>query len=487
MAKKNNKALSSDQKSIDIPPVIAVLGHVDHGKTTLLDAIRKTSIAEREHGGITQKIGASKVEVLHDKQKRYITFIDTPGHAAFSKMRGRGAMASDIGLLVISAADGVMPQTKESIQLLKASGIPFIVVFTKSDLESAQIEKVKQQVIKEGVLLEGFGGDTPYILVSAKTGSNIKELLDLILLVFDLHPKDPVVTQKPLGAIVIESRLDQKSGPRATIVVKEGTIRLRDELVAQDVLAKVRTLTDDIGNHLTQATVGDAVEILGFEKVPAVGSIVSKKGEEKGSIVQTQATELQKKERGHVSPLSVIVSADTLGSLEAILAALPKDITVVSQKTGEISEADVLLAKSTGAIILGFNTKVRSDVEKLAFVEKVLLHNYTIIYELIDEVKDALEGKLLAGVERILGQAKILATFPFEKTTVLGIKIVSGRVAKGDKVRIERDGAVVGESTIVSLRIGKEQISKVETGKEAGIIIFPLLDFTIGDMVICHG
>ncbi|MBI3070217.1 MAG: GTP-binding protein [Candidatus Levybacteria bacterium] len=533
MAKNKTAAKQSVEKQTKLyPPVVAVLGHVDHGKTTLLDSIRKTDIAQREHGGITQKIGASSIEVLHEKYHRKITFIDTPGHETFSKMRSRGAQVADIGLLVVSSVDGVMPQTKESITLLLDSKIPFIVVLTMSDLPSKNPEKVKQQLLKEKVMLEGRGGDVPTIEVSAKTGKNIKELLELILLVSDLNPSS--VSQKSkkeeLKAIVIESKLDLRSGALATVVIKEGALALRDEIICEGQEGKVRSLVNDKGQKVQRATVGEAVEILGFEKVPSVGGIVLKKSEmneiARGPVSHSAGPAARSSQGAPASladaanadallgspPLAspagavtshlieapralkelketvlpVIICADTLGSLEAIASALPKSVQIVSQKTGEVSEADVLLAKSTGAIILGFNTKIRNDVLRLAAVEKVLLKNYAIIYELIDEIKDALEGKRIALEEKILGQARVSARFPFEKTFVLGVVVLEGRVAKGDRARLLRGDEVIGEATITSLRQGKNPISKVEKGQEAGVILSPFLDFEVKDVLVCH-
>lgn len=502
MVKKttNLHSTHSDQQR-SFPPVVTVLGHVDHGKTSLLDAMRKTSIAAREHGGITQKIGASKIEIIHEGKKRFITFIDTPGHETFSKMRSRGAQVADIGLLIVSMADGVMPQTKESIQILKDAQIPFIVVLTKADLVDRYNDKVKSQLAKEGVMVEGMGGDVPIIDVSSKTGKNIKELLDLILLVHELHSSNQdkkLHADSPLQAVVIESKLDPKSGPRATIVVKNGTISLRDELFSESVRARVKMMLTDTGITVQKATVGDAVELLGFEQVPVVGGIVTHSsgaglGQAKRSEETTQkTTEGAKEEKAAYNPhvdeqkLPLIVVTDTQGSLEAILQALPSGIKVILAKTGEISEADILMAKSVRAIAVGFNAKLRSEVIRLAKEEKVLMKNYSIIYELLDEVSDVLEGKQLAMEEKIFGVAKILATFPFEKTKVLGIKVEEGRIAKGDKVRMLHGDDVIGESSVISVRQGKNQVSRVEKGNECGIVIAPLLDFTLGDMIISH-
>ena len=487
------------------PPVVTVLGHVDHGKTTLLDAIRKTNIAERESGGITQKIGASKIEFINDGQKRQITFIDTPGHEAFSQMRGRGAQAADIGLLVVASTEGIKPQTKESISVLKEAKIPFIVVLTKSDLPEKNPEKVKQQLLKENVKIEGYGGDIPVIEVSAKTSTNIKELLGLILLVFEMKEKDQVSEKDQFKAVVIESKQDPRSGPLATIVIKNGLLSVRDEIVCEDISGRVRTIIDDKGERLNSATIGDAVEVLGFDKAPNVGGIVVIKGGPVSSFPPASAPSSlssSNEVRAVGSPstaatpplfnekeepiLSIVICADTLGSLEAIINALPAEINVAKQKTGDITPADVIFAKSVKGIVLGFNIKIKPDIMKLARTEKILVKNYSLIYELIDEIKDVLEGKQISAQEEIYGTAKILASFPFEKTTVLGIKVMDGRIAKGDKTRLVRGDEIIGESTITSLRQDKTQISKSEKGSEAGVILSPFLDFTIGDMLISH-
>lgn len=490
MVKKNADTKHPAQTSQHFfPPVVAVLGHVDHGKTTLLDAIRKTDIASKEHGGITQKIGASKIEFIHEGEKRQITFIDTPGHEAFSKMRGRGLQAADIGLLVVSSVDGVMPQTKESINLLKNTKIPFIAVLTKSDLPNKNTEKVKQQLLKEDVELEGAGGDVPLIEVSAKVASdaaktnrNIKELLELILLLFELKEKKPSEDAE-FQAIVIESKLDSKKGPVTTIVIKNGTLKLRDEIYSEGKTLRVKLITNDKGERLKKAFPGDAVEILGFEKVPSVGSTVTKRALDFPTHpIPSSLQRLEKK-----TTLSVVLCADTLGSLEAIVSVFPKEIKVVLQKTGDITPSDILFAKSANAIVLGFNVKINTETLRLASQEKVLMKNYNLIYELIDEIKDVVRGKELELEEKIFGTAKVLASFPYEKTKVLGITVLEGRVAKGDNVRLMRKDKVIGESKITSLRIGKNPVSKVEKGHEAGVTLSPFLDFDLGDMLISHG
>lgn len=492
MGNKNKNSASKTTPSA--PPVVAVLGHVDHGKTTLLDAIRKTNVAEKERGGITQKIGASIVETKHDGKIRGITFIDTPGHETFFRIRSRGAQVADIGLLVVSSADGVMPQTKESIKLLLDAKIPFIVVFTKSDLPDKNTEKVKQQLLKEGVMLEGLGGDIPFIAVSAKTNSNIKELLDLILLVYDMKLAEfAVKTEKDVfRGVIIESKLDQKVGPKATMIVKNGTVSLREELACDDgSIARIKALISPTGQGVKNASTGEAVEILGFEKVPDVGSLVMKRKDAvnyRGDVSRKESEILDTSYSPHADKdtLSLIICADNLSSVEAIVDSLPEKVSLVSKKTGEIATSDVLLAKSVGAIILGFNVPIKNEIIELARTEKVPVKGYNIIYELIDEVKDVIEGKALSLQEEIFGKAKVLASFPFEKTQVLGVLVLEGRVARGDRVRLMRGETILGESVISSLRQGKNVVSRVEKGKEAGAIISPFLDFTIGDVLICH-
>lgn len=494
MASKDSST-QTNVKEKHFPPVVAVLGHVDHGKTTLLDAIRKTSVAEAEKGGITQKIGASSVEIIHDGQKRKITFIDTPGHEAFTKMRGRGAQAADIGLLIISLADSVKPQTKESIKILQDSKTPFVVVLTKSDLPDVFPDKSKKDLGKEGIMVEGYGGDIPVIEVSAKTGHNVKELLDLVLLMFDMH-KSPeyekeISSDSLLKAIVIEAKLDPRAGSKATVVVKNGTLRQREIVKIDDQVFKVRMLLDDKGKNLPEASVGDAVELFGFEKVPQVGSVVVHEAAVSKDLAEAEADAplsrdaVYKKEEEHAG-LSVILIADTQGSLEAIINSLPEGIKIVSKKTGEVTDADIILAKSTGSIVLSFNTKVKPNIATLALSEKVLLRNYEVIYELLDEIKDAQEGKLLSQMEQIFGSAKVLAKFPYEKTFAFGVSVIEGRIAKGDRVRILRGDEILRETHITSVRVGKNPTSKVESGNEAGIVLANPLDILVGDVILSH-
>ncbi len=489
MDQKNTQNSNSEHSFY--PPVVAVLGHVDHGKTTLLDAIRKTSIAAREFGGITQKIGTSSVEIINDGKPRRITFIDTPGHAAFSKMRSRGANAADISLLIVSSVDGVMPQTRESIQLLLAAKTPIIAVLTKSDMPTKNPDKVKQQIVREGVMLEGLGGDVPVIEVSAQSGQNIPELLELILLVQELHASDFASRSEssPLEAIVIESKMDQKAGPRATVIIKNGNLESRKELFLNGEEFKVRSISNERGEQTKYATIGEGIELLGMSIVPEVGSIISDRKVD--DVVKAVATAPLQREMVYQvaqkeNNITIVLNADTEGSLEAIKYALPEEIKIISQKTGEVSEADILLAKSTRSLVISFNVKIRPDVVKLAQTEKILAKNYNIIYEMLDELKDVVEGKKLDEMEEIYGVAQIMAIFPFDKTLAYGVNVQDGRVAQRDKVRIMRGDEVIGETSINSLRIGKNQTSKVEKGHEGGILLNHPLDIKLGDVVLSH-
>lgn len=454
------------------PPIVTVLGHVDHGKTTLLDAIRSADVASREYGGITQGIGAYQVPV--DGKK--ITFIDTPGHEAFSQMRSRGAKVADIAILVVAANDSVMPQTVESIKIIQAAGIPYIVAMNKVDLPEANVDKVVHDLVRHNVLLENYGGQVPFLKISAKKKEGIKELLDLIELMAEVSgiSGDPGAT---LEATVIESKLDKSRGAAATVVVRNGTLLVGQEIYIDGQKSKIRALIDYQGQQLKEAGPGTPVEILGLTAVPAAGATLSLTAN--GSQAKAQNAKVQQAQEGI---LNLILKTDNLGSLEAILASVPQNVNLLEQTTGEITEADILLAKSTGAIILGFNTKACATALKLAETEKVLVRTYKIIYELLDELKDAAAGMLEPETtEETLGVGEIVAEFPYEKLRVAGVRVTDGRIARGDLVKI---GDLT--SKIKSLRVGKEETNKVEKGKECGILLEPQIDFKQGDDIISY-
>lgn len=443
------------------PPIVVILGHVDHGKTTLLDSLRETHIADREVGGITQS--TRSFQLLSPVT---ITFIDTPGHAAFSQMRSRGGRVADIAILVVAANDGVMPQTKESIQTIKAAGIPMIVAINKSDLPEANADRVKSQLAENEVVVEDYGGDVPSIAISAKNKTGLTELVELIQLISELNPPqaDP---EGELEAIVLESSIDPKKGPVATVIVKNGTLKEGQALP----LGKVRALTSTLGERLSTAGPAMPVQVLGLSQVPAVGSSIGA-----GLAIPTAAPKPAK------GGLDIILKADVIGSLEAIKASLPTEVNILLDSTGDLTESDVLLAQSTGAHIVGFNVKVPGSVAKLAEIEKIKILEYKIIYELLDAVEKLLHPDSL---ETITGKAKILAEFKYENFRVAGAKITEGELKKGDMVRILRGEEVVGETRFKSLRTGKTESQQIKSG-EFGAIFAPYVDFKTGDDIITY-
>lgn len=477
------------------PPVVAVLGHVDHGKTTLLDTIRKTSVAAREHGGITQHVGAYQIELkTKNKEPRAITFIDTPGHEAFDKMRSRGAAVADIALLVVAADDSVKPQTVESIQQIKSAGIPTIVALNKIDLPEANIEKVKADLAKAGVQVEGFGGDVPVAAISAKAGTGLPELLDLILLVAQMGElkSEP---SAPLEAVVIETRLDKGKGMIATVIVKKGTLIGGQTLYegSRDI-AKIRALFDENGEIVREAPPGKPVVVLGFRTNPTIGALLTSVP---SILLPNQQSQAQLPAEAampdFMKPLdehetvkfTIVLKADTAGSREAILASLHHKLTVIGGGIGDISEADVLHAKSSRAIIIGFNVKCSAGVEKLAQTEKVVFRIYNLIYELLAELSEVAEGlKEVVAKERELGIGTIVAEFPFEKDRIAGTKVTSGRLARGDTVKVMRLDVEIGRAKVKSIRRGKDEINKVEEGNDCGVLFDKKLDFALGDAII---
>lgn len=474
------------------PPVVSVLGHVDHGKTTLLDTIRKSNVATGEAGGITQAIGASKIEVTHEGKKRFITFIDTPGHEAFSNMRSHGVSASDIVLLVVAADDGIKPQTKESIEMILKSESPYIVVITKTDAPGANIEKVKQELAKAGVVLEGLGGDVPFMAVSAKTGDKIADLLDLIVIVYDFSEikKDAKDT---FSGVVIEAKLDKRKGILASLIVKNGKISIGDKVFTdKKEVGKIRALVDTLGVQVKEAYPGDAVEVLGLSEVLSAGEVINtaKAGTPKmetavGTHTTTDLMKLLASKENEKLP--VIIKTQTSGEFEAILASLPPNVEVVFEGRGEISASDVLMAKDFGAIIVGFNVKIEKQAAILAESNKTFFRTYNIIYNLLDELEDAAQLLIERAQRKILGKAQILASFEGNEGKIIGARITEGRLSVGDKVVIVHGDNETPESKITSLKQGKKDIKELGKGNECGFMIDPEVDFTIGDMVLSCG
>lgn len=461
------------QKVNTRPPIVTVLGHVDHGKTTLLDTIRKSNVAGREAGGVTQSIGAS---VVTTKEENRITFIDTPGHAAFSAMRSRGAQVADIALLVVGADDGVKPQTKEALSLIKEAKIPFIVVATKIDLPSASVETVYSQLEKEGVLFEGRGGDTPLAEVSAKKNEGIEHLLEMISLLAEVHgikgsPQDT------LEAVVIETS-KSKAGPQASVIVRGGKLSVGDTIYAGAAPTKTKALFDSLGKSVKEVLSGEPALILGFTKVPSVGTKITDKPEESetglASPKNRVAAKLGKDE------IPVFLKAGSAGSLEALVASLPPKIVVIGASVGEITFSDILAAKSSNALIFVFESKIPADVAKLAEADGVRVERFEIIYELIQR----LEEILAKGLKVISGKAEILASFPFNDKKVAGCKVLEGKIGKGDTLTLMRGEKEIGRAKVISMKKQKQEIPTASAGEEFGVILSPQLDFQIGDMLL---
>lgn len=486
MEKNNQKT-----KIIDFKPVIAVVGHVDHGKTTLLDSIRKTDITTREKGGITQSIGASEVEIEHDGKKRTLTLIDTPGHEAFANMRTQGVSAADIVLLVIAADDGIKPQTKESIDKILDAKIPFIVVITKTDTPGANVEKVKKELAAESILLEGFGGDVPYVPVVAPTGEKIPELLELIFLLYDLKNIDKKADVPFLG-VIIDSKLDKSRGITASVVVKEGTLKIQDAIfTTQKEVGKVRAILTPALKNTTEARPGDAVEILGVTEVLQSGSALFTAQRSTEATPETQkvlSTKdfLAKLTQKTATKLQIILKTKTSAESEAVTNALPSEINIISTGQGEISTSDIMMAKDLGAIVIGFNVAVDKSAQQIAQSEEVFYKSYGIIYELLDEVKDVADTISEEGIRREVGEAKIIAKFGEGNSTILGLEVTRGRLALNDKIELKRGDKVIGTTKISSLKRGKSDVKEVAKELECGAKLENSLDFEIGDAIIAY-
>ncbi len=470
---RNNKLANTSGRLR--PPIIAVLGHVDHGKTTLLDAIRKTSVAAREAGGITQSIGASVVATKGGP----ITFIDTPGHAAFSKMRSQGAKVADIAVLVVDASGGVKPQTLEALQIIREAQIPFIVCVTKMDLPSASLEAVQGQLEKEGVSFEGRGGDVPLVSVSAKKGIGVNELLETIILVSEVKGVEGS-PEANLEAVVIETS-QSKGGPLVSVIVRCGTLKVGEEVFCEDKTTKVKGLFDEKSKPISVVLPSEPAQILGFEELPAVGSIIRSVAE--AVPFQKQETTPQ---RPHYAGLKegqipVIIKAKNAGALEAILANLPKEVVVIDSGVGDIYESDVLRVKASSAkYIFAFESKASGDVLKLATSEGVKIEIFKVIYELFDKLNEIIKG----GQVEILGKAEIVASFPFDKKKIAGCKLQEGKIAKSDAIILMRQDKEIGRVRIVSLKKQKTEITEAKNGEEFGILFEPQLDFAVGDMLV---
>lgn len=486
------------------PPVVTVMGHVDHGKTSLLDAIRQTNIISEEAGGITQHIGAYQVE----HQGKKITFIDTPGHEAFTAMRARGASVTDIAVLVVAADDGVMPQTVEAIDHARAANVPIIVAINKIDKPDANPEKVKQELTEHQLIPEEWGGDTVFVEVSAKQKINLNELLDMILLLAEMRELKANPQAKARG-VVIEAKLDKGRGPVATLLVERGTLKVGDGLVTGTVYGKLRALVDSQGKRIKAAYPGDPVEVIGLSAVPQAGDSFKVVADEKTARQIAEERALKKRlaehrkahvtlanlfdrlKEGQTQELKLIIKADAQGSIEAARDALEKlsdeevQIKIVHKGVGGITETDVMLAAASDAIVVGFNVRPDTKAKELAEKEKVDIRTYRVIYKLVEDINAARQGLLAPKYEEIdVGKAQVRQTFKVPKSgLVAGSYVLEGEVKRESLARLVRDGVVIYEGKIASLRRFKEDAKVVKAGYECGIGLENFQDIKEGDLI----
>lgn len=489
------------------PPIITVMGHVDHGKTSLLDAIRNTNVTAGESGGITQHIGASEVEINGKK----IVFLDTPGHEAFTTMRARGAQVTDIAVLVVAADDGVMPQTIESISHAKAAGVPIIVAINKMDKPGANPDRVKQELMEHGVLVEDWGGEVISVPVSAKKGEGITDLLEMILLQADVLELRANPDRLALGT-VIEARLDKAKGPVATLLVSNGTLKTGQSVVAGTTSGKIRVMTDDKGKTIRKAGPATAVEILGLNDVPAAGDVFNAVRDDKTAreIAQNRKDKMREEvlaknasmtldklfsqiQEGEAKELNLIVKADVQGSVGAIITSLEKletpevRINVIHSGVGTINESDVMLAETSNAIIIGFNVRPTTAVTNQAQAADVEIRLYRVIYDIIDEIQDAMNGMLDPEYkEEVLGKAEVRDTFKVPNLGIVaGCYVTEGEVKRNAQIRLVRDGIVIHEGVISSLKRFKDDAKEVAAGYECGLGIEKYNDIKPGDIIEC--
>jgi translation initiation factor IF-2 len=489
------------------PPVVTIMGHVDHGKTTLLDAIRQTSVVETEAGGITQHIGAYQVE--HDGRK--ITFLDTPGHEAFTAMRARGAKVTDIAVLVVAADDGVMPQTKESISHARAAGVPFVVAVNKIDVPDADPNRVRSELSAEGLQPEEWGGTTQFSDVSAKQGQNLDDLLEKVLLVADAELELTANPRAEASGPIIESRLDVGRGPVATMLVHRGTLHVGDAVVAGDAWGKVRALYNFRGDKVKDARPGDPVEILGFDKPPPAGELcrvvenerrardlANVRGERVRREQLAQASRgvsierlFEQMQAGAVRDLNLVLKGDVVGSVEAAVSELSKiqhpevRVNVIHQGVGGITENDIMLASASGATVVGFNVRPNAEARALAEREGVEIRTYRVIYQLTEDIEQALVGMLRpVETEETLGEAEVRALFKVSRLgTIAGCMVTNGLMRRGAQVRVVRDGTVIHETTIAQLKRFKDDAREVTEGFECGILLDGFNDVKEGDIL----
>lgn len=490
------------EKRVPRPPVITVMGHVDHGKTSLLDAIRKTNVTSREAGGITQHIGAYKVNY----QGKQIVFLDTPGHEAFTAMRARGAQVTDVAILVVAADDGVMPQTIEAINHAKAAKVPIIVAINKIDRPGANPDHVKQQLAEHELIPEDWGGDTIMVPVSAHQKTGISDLLEMILLVAEMQELK-ANPNLPAHGTIIEAQLDKGRGPVATVLVQRGTLHIGDTIIAGTSYGKVRAMINDRGEKVKKALPSTPVEVLGLNDVPAAGDIldstdektargvaekrIAKKKEEEIKLNSKISLDdlFQRIKEGEIKELNIVVKADVQGTIEALKASLEKikndevKVAVVHAGVGAITESDVMLASAANALIIGFNVRPDANARKAAETEKVDVRTYRVIYDALNDVEAAIKGMLAPKFKEVIqGRVEIRQLITISKLKIAGCYVVEGKVTNSSKVRVVRDGIVVHEGVIESLRRFKDDVKEVAQGFECGITLEKFSDLKEGDI-----
>ncbi len=504
-AAHHRPAPAREERASPRAPVVTLMGHIDHGKTSLLDAVRRSRIAASEAGGITQHIGAYRIKAKGGN----IVFLDTPGHKAFTTMRARGAQLTDIVVLVVAADDGIMPQTLEAIDHARAAGVPVVVAINKIDKSTAAPDRVKRQLAERDLLPEEMGGKTICVPVSAKTKEGLEHLLEMILLQAEIMELKAIPTG-PAEAVVVEARHTADRGPVVTLLVKKGTLRRGDSLVCDVFSGKVKSMFDDLGREVKEAGPSTPVEVLGILGVPAAGALcivaaddgaardaaegrqAERKTKSRETVRRASLEDLfQKISQGVAKELNLVVKADVQGTLEALLRSLeelstPKaEVKFIRTGVGAISESDVMLAAASGAVIVGFNVKAESRIKQMAASEGVDVREYAIIYEAVDEVTKALEGLLEPKIEeQSLGQARVKQVFKITRVgTVAGCEVEKGKIARGNRVKILRAGQVVGKDTVTSIKRFKDTVDEVGAGMECGISLGNFKDYHEGDLI----
>lgn len=479
------------------PPVITIMGHVDHGKTSLLDYIRKTRVTAREAGGITQHIGAYQADFQGNK----LTFIDTPGHAAFNKMRQRGAEITDIIVLVVAADDGVKPQTIESIRHIKSAGVPVVVAINKMDVANADPNLVKSQLVEHGIAVQGFGGDIDAIELSAKTGKGVDALLETLSLMAELHEykADP---EAPLKAVVIESSLDPRRGSVCSVIVQQGTLQPRQDILTDSAMGRVRLLTNEQGEQLQAVEPGSPAEIIGFKDVPEVGEIVKDAAANYAEATTEEEDDEVTEELdfsdagfdfeemlGEKNKLNLLIKADVSGTLEAIVQTLDMDnVELVGSGLGQVTDGDIELAQATDALIIAFHIKVPNSIKQNAKNVGVKIKQYDVIYHLIEDLQKQMLKLMDSTIDEVVtGEAEIMQIFEMKGERIAGIRVKTGTIRKNDMLHLKRGEEIVWNPVIKSMMHGKQEINEVNTKNEAGFTFKNRkLDFRVGDMIVAY-